>query len=316
MMAEGICFPSPVVNAPFAKGHVSSPERAGFMRSYLPFCLPKPALLQTQGAAMVGWKWYRCLLMPVFYGIICNLPAGCRAFLLQLSVRGDSRRAAARASGWGASGGQTKPSGWVRTAFLEHFLVIPLFLSYLCRFITYHIKKTKKKPMEYNFKEIEKKWQHRWVADKTYRVDEDSKKEKFYVLNMFPYPSGAGLHVGHPLGYIASDIYARYKRLKGFNVLNPMGYDAYGLPAEQYAIQTGQHPAVTTGENIDRYRRQLDNIGFCFDWSREIRTCDASYYHWTQWAFVRMFNSYYCRQAGQARPIEELEEVFAKQGTE
>ncbi|MDY2633274.1 MAG: leucine--tRNA ligase [Prevotella sp.] len=170
--------------------------------------------------------------------------------------------------------------------------------------------------MEYNFKEIEKKWQHRWVADKTYRVDEDSKKEKFYVLNMFPYPSGAGLHVGHPLGYIASDIYARYKRLKGFNVLNPMGYDAYGLPAEQYAIQTGQHPAVTTGENIDRYRRQLDNIGFCFDWSREIRTCDASYYHWTQWAFVRMFNSYYCRQAGQARPIEELEEVFAKQGTE
>ncbi len=170
--------------------------------------------------------------------------------------------------------------------------------------------------MEYNFREIEKKWQERWVNNKTYQVKEDSAKEKYYVLNMFPYPSGAGLHVGHPLGYIASDIYARYKRLKGFNVLNPMGYDAYGLPAEQYAIQTGQHPAVTTDENIRRYRKQLDNIGFCFDWDREIRTCDSDYYKWTQWAFIKMFESYYCNQAGQARPIEELVEAFSKTGTE
>ena len=134
--------------------------------------------------------------------------------------------------------------------------------------------------MEYNFREIEKKWQKRWVEEKTYQVKEDETKQKYYVLNMFPYPSGAGLHVGHPLGYIASDIYARYKRLQGFNVLNPMGYDAYGLPAEQYAIQTGQHPAITTINNIDRYREQLDKIGFCFDWSREIRTCEPEYYHW------------------------------------
>ena len=170
--------------------------------------------------------------------------------------------------------------------------------------------------MEYNFREIEKKWQKRWVDNKTYQVKEDESKQKFYVLNMFPYPSGAGLHVGHPLGYIASDIYARYKRLQGFNVLNPMGYDAYGLPAEQYAIQTGQHPAITTVNNINRYREQLDKIGFCFDWSREIRTCDPDYYHWTQWAFIKMFNSYYCNDKKQARPIEELIEAFGTIGTE
>ena len=169
--------------------------------------------------------------------------------------------------------------------------------------------------MEYNFREIEKKWQKRWVEEKTYQVKEDDSKQKFYVLNMFPYPSGAGLHVGHPLGYIASDIYARYKRLQGFNVLNPMGYDAYGLPAEQYAIQTGQHPAITTVNNINRYREQLDKIGFSFDWSREIRTCDPEYYHWTQWAFQKMFNSYYCNDEQKARPIEELEKAFASQGT-
>lgn len=170
--------------------------------------------------------------------------------------------------------------------------------------------------MEYNFREIEKKWQKQWVEQKTYQVKEDASKQKFYVLNMFPYPSGAGLHVGHPLGYIASDIYARYKRLQGFNVLNPMGYDAYGLPAEQYAIQTGQHPAITTVKNIDRYREQLDKIGFSFDWSREIRTCGPEYYHWTQWAFQKMFNSYYCNDEQQARPIEELIEAFSTVGTE
>ncbi|MDR0746254.1 MAG: leucine--tRNA ligase [Mediterranea sp.] len=169
--------------------------------------------------------------------------------------------------------------------------------------------------MEYNFREIEKKWQKRWVDEKTYRVTEDHAKPKFYVLNMFPYPSGAGLHVGHPLGYIGSDIYARYKRLRGFNVLNPMGYDAYGLPAEQYAIQTGQHPAITTEENIERYREQLDKIGFSFDWNREIRTCDPAYYKWTQWAFARMFNSYYCNDAKQARPIGELIEAFGREGS-
>ena len=169
--------------------------------------------------------------------------------------------------------------------------------------------------MEYNFREIEKKWQKRWVEEKTYQVKEDETKQKYYVLNMFPYPSGAGLHVGHPLGYIASDIYARYKRLQGFNVLNPMGYDAYGLPAEQYAIQTGQHPAITTINNIDRYREQLDKIGFCFDWSREIRTCEPEYYHWTQWAFQKMFNSYYCNDEKQARPIEELIQAFEQIGT-
>ena len=170
--------------------------------------------------------------------------------------------------------------------------------------------------MEYNFREIEKKWQKQWVDHKTYQVTEDESKEKFYVLNMFPYPSGAGLHVGHPLGYIASDIYARYKRLKGFNVLNPMGYDAYGLPAEQYAIQTGQHPAITTVNNLNRYREQLDKIGFSFDWNREIRTCDPEYYQWTQWAFMQMFNSYYCNDVQQARPISELIGAFETGGTE
>ncbi|MCR5269820.1 MAG: leucine--tRNA ligase [Prevotella sp.] len=169
--------------------------------------------------------------------------------------------------------------------------------------------------MEYNFRDIEKKWQKRWVDNGTYRVVEDEKKKKFYVLNMFPYPSGAGLHVGHPLGYIASDIYARYKRLKGFNVLNPMGYDAYGLPAEQYAIQTGQHPAITTEQNINRYREQLDKIGFSFDWSREVRTCDPGYYHWTQWAFQRMFRSYYSISSQKAQPIIKLIEHFELMGT-
>ncbi len=170
--------------------------------------------------------------------------------------------------------------------------------------------------MDYNFKDIEKKWRARWAAEKTYHVGEDAGKEKFYVLNMFPYPSGAGLHVGHPLGYIASDIYARYKRLGGFNVLNPMGYDAYGLPAEQYAIQTGQHPAKTTEVNIKRYREQLDKIGFSFDWDREVRTCDPAYYHWTQWAFEQMFSSFYCLKGQHARPIAKLIAKFEEKGTE
>ena len=183
--------------------------------------------------------------------------------------------------------------------------------------------------MEYNFRDIEKKWQQRWVEQQTYRVVEDKNKKKYYVLNMFPYPSGAGLHVGHPLGYIASDIYARYKRQQGFNVLNPMGYDAYGLPAEQYAIQTGQHPEKTTFENIDRYRSQLDKIGFCFDWNREVRTCDPIYYKWTQWAFQKMFQSFYSltpltpspkgeweKSSGKARPISELIAYFEQRGTE
>ena len=169
--------------------------------------------------------------------------------------------------------------------------------------------------MEYDFREIEQKWQQHWRDHQTYQVTEDPTRKKFYVLNMFPYPSGAGLHVGHPLGYIASDIYARYKRQQGFNVLNPMGYDAYGLPAEQYAIQTGQHPAVTTEQNIKRYREQLDKIGFSFDWSREVRTCDAGYYHWTQWAFERMFESYYDNRTKQARPIHELVRHFEEEGT-
>ena len=170
--------------------------------------------------------------------------------------------------------------------------------------------------MEYNFNEIEKKWQKRWADEKTYHVSEDESKRKFYVLNMFPYPSGAGLHVGHPLGYIASDIYARYKRMSGYNVLNPMGYDAYGLPAEQYAIQTGQHPAVTTEQNINHYREQLDKIGFSFDWDREVRTCDPKYYKWTQWAFQKMFNSFYCNTCHKAQPIEKLVEHFCQKGTE
>ena len=147
--------------------------------------------------------------------------------------------------------------------------------------------------MEYNHKEIEKRWQQRWKDDQTYAAAVDPSRPKYYVLDMFPYPSGAGLHVGHPLGYIASDIYSRYKRLQGFNVLHPMGYDAYGLPAEQYAILTGQHPEKTTTDNIARYRQQLDNIGFSYDWNREIRTCNPDYYKWTQWAFIQMFHHYY-----------------------
>ncbi len=170
--------------------------------------------------------------------------------------------------------------------------------------------------MEYNFNEIEKKWQQYWKDNNTYKVDIDESKPKFYVLDMFPYPSGAGLHVGHPLGYIASDIYARYKRHKGFNVLHPMGYDAYGLPAEQYAIQTGQHPEITTKQNIARYREQLDKIGFCYDWDREVRTCEPSYYKWTQWAFLQMFKSYYNTALDKARPITELVSHFEKHGSQ
>lgn len=170
--------------------------------------------------------------------------------------------------------------------------------------------------MEYNFIEIEKKWQKTWASEKTYHVEADDTKKKFYVLNMFPYPSGAGLHVGHPLGYIASDIYARYKRSCGYNVLNPMGYDAYGLPAEQYAIQTGQHPAVTTETNIKRYREQLDKIGFSFDWDREVRTCDPKYYHWTQWAFEQMFDHFYCKKCEKAQPISKLIQHFEEKGSE
>ena len=169
--------------------------------------------------------------------------------------------------------------------------------------------------MDYNFKEIERKWQAFWAANNTYRAEVDPSKPKYYVLDMFPYPSGAGLHVGHPLGYIASDIYSRYKRLCGFNVLHPMGYDAFGLPAEQYAIQTGQHPAKTTEKNIARYREQLDRIGFSYDWSREVRTCDPEYYKWTQWAFLKMFDSYYCNDEQQARPISELEAMFPIYGS-
>ena len=170
--------------------------------------------------------------------------------------------------------------------------------------------------MEYDFRAIEAKWQKEWRERGTYKVEVDPSRPKFYVLDMFPYPSGAGLHVGHPLGYIASDIYSRYKRLCGFNVLHPMGYDAFGLPAEQYAIQTGQHPAVTTTQNINRYREQLDKIGFSFDWSREVRTCDPEYYKWTQWAFVQMFSHYYDNVEQKARPIEELIAKFAANGTE
>ena len=170
--------------------------------------------------------------------------------------------------------------------------------------------------MEYNFKELEAKWQQKWQQEQTYRVEVDGSKPKFYVLDMFPYPSGAGLHVGHPLGYIASDIYSRYKRSCGFNVLHPMGYDAFGLPAEQYAIQTGQHPAVTTEQNVNRYRSQLDKIGFSYDWSREVRTCEPEYYKWTQWAFLEMFSHYYDNTLGKAEKIEKLVARFAEMGTE
>ena len=177
-------------------------------------------------------------------------------------------------------------------------------------------KEKNNKNMEYNFKELEAKWQSEWKKEQTYKVDVDNSKPKFYVLDMFPYPSGAGLHVGHPLGYIASDIYSRYKRSCGFNVLHPMGYDAFGLPAEQYAIQTGQHPAVTTEQNVARYRGQLDKIGFSYDWSREVRTCEPEYYKWTQWAFLEMFSHYYNNATEKAEPIEELVAHFAAKGTE
>ena len=170
--------------------------------------------------------------------------------------------------------------------------------------------------MDYRHKDIEQRWQQYWKENKTYKTEINPEKPKFYVLDMFSYPSGAGLHVGHPLGYIASDIFARYKRLRGFNVLHPMGYDAYGLPAEQYAIQTGQHPEVTTRENIARYRGQLDRIGFCYDWDREIRTCDPEYYKWTQWAFIEMFNHYFNTTENKARPVSELVEHFEKYGSE
>src|SRR5690606_7365958 len=168
--------------------------------------------------------------------------------------------------------------------------------------------------MDYHHRAIEKKWQKFWADHHTFRVSNDSKKPKYYVLDMFPYPSGAGLHVGHPLGYIASDIYSRFKRLKGFNVLHPMGYDSFGLPAEQYAIQTGQHPAITTEANIARYREQLDNIGFSFDWSREVRTSDASFYKWTQWIFMQLFNAWYDKSQDRAVPISELVAHFETQG--
>ena len=168
--------------------------------------------------------------------------------------------------------------------------------------------------MDYNFREIETKWQKYWKENQSYRVEEDHSKEKFYVLDMFPYPSGAGLHVGHPLGYIASDIFSRYKRLKGFNVLHPMGYDSFGLPAEQYAIQTGQHPAITTENNIARYREQLDKMGFSFDWSREVRTSDSSYYRWTQWIFKQLFNSWYNNEDDKAESIDSLIATFEKEG--
>ena len=168
--------------------------------------------------------------------------------------------------------------------------------------------------MTYNFREIEAKWQNYWEQNHTFKAELSSENPKYYVLDMFPYPSGAGLHVGHPLGYIASDIYARYKRHKGFNVLHPQGYDSFGLPAEQYAIETGQHPAVTTEENINTYRRQLDQIGFSFDWSREVRTSSPEYYKWTQWIFIQLFESWYDRSANKARPISELMALFSKEG--
>ena len=170
--------------------------------------------------------------------------------------------------------------------------------------------------MQYQFRAIEKKWQAYWTTHQCYKVTEDANKPSCYVLDMFPYPSGAGLHVGHPLGYIASDIYSRYKRLKGFNVLHPMGFDSFGLPAEQYALETGQHPAVTTEKNIARYKEQLNNIGFCFDWSREVRTSDPSYYKWTQWIFLQLYNSWYNPTTQKAEPINSLKERWAQEGKE
>ena len=168
--------------------------------------------------------------------------------------------------------------------------------------------------MEYNFADIEKRAKDKWAKEEVYKVSNESDKPKCYILDMFPYPSGAGLHVGHPLGYIASDIYARYKKLCGYNVLHPMGFDAFGLPAEQYAIETGQHPAVTTEKNIARYREQLDNIGFCYDWSRQVRTSEPQYYKWTQWIFLQLFHSWYDRKANKAKPIKELIAIFEKEG--
>ena len=168
--------------------------------------------------------------------------------------------------------------------------------------------------MDYQPRNIEQKWKQYWVENKTYRVKINPDKPKYYVLDMFPYPSGAGLHVGHPLGYIASDIYSRYKRLKGFNVLHPMGYDAFGLPAEQYAIQTGVHPAISTAKNIDRYRQQLDNLGFSYDWDREVQTCDPKYYKWTQWIFLQLFEHYYDQKENQAKPIQDLIAQFKESG--
>ncbi|MGA3013843.1 MAG: class I tRNA ligase family protein, partial [Bacteroidales bacterium] len=168
--------------------------------------------------------------------------------------------------------------------------------------------------MEYNFGQIEKKWQEYWMKNKTFRAETDSTKPKYYVLDMFPYPSGAGLHVGHPLGYIASDIYSRYKRLNGFNVLHPMGYDAFGLPAEQYAIQTGTHPAITTEKNIQHYREQMDKIGFSYDWDREVKTCDPGYYKWTQWTFIQLFKHWYNLDTDKAEPIAELVKKFESGG--
>src|SRR3712207_4221573 len=168
--------------------------------------------------------------------------------------------------------------------------------------------------MEYNFRAIERKWQQKWMEDNVYQVPNNSGKPKYYVLDMFPYPSGAGLHVGHPLGYIASDIFARYKRLKGFHVLHPMGYDAFGLPAEQYAIEHGVHPAVSTAQNIQNFRAQLDKIGFSFDWSREVNTSDPRYYKWTQWIFLQLFNSFYNRKANKTQPIHELLKKFEADG--
>src|SRR6187399_439399 len=168
--------------------------------------------------------------------------------------------------------------------------------------------------MDYQFKDIEQKWQQFWADNQTFKAEDKSDKPKYYVLDMFPYPSGAGLHVGHPLGYIASDIVARYKRLKGFNVLHPMGYDSFGLPAEQYAIQTGQHPAITTENNIARYREQLDKIGFSFDWEREVRTSDPKYYKWTQWIFIQLFHSWFNPKTDKAESIENLISIFEKRG--
>src|ERR1700712_812922 len=169
--------------------------------------------------------------------------------------------------------------------------------------------------MEYNFRKIEQAWRDEWQKTNAYKVSNDSSKPSFYVLDMFPYPSGTGLHVGHPLGYIASDIYSRYKRLKGFNVLHPMGFDSFGLPAEQYALETGQHPAVTTEKNIETFKSQMDNIGFCFDWSREVRTSDPKYYKWTQWIFLQIFNSWYDTKQNKARKIEELIRLFESDGS-